>query len=191
MLGVLAVSGVAAATGELPASAQQVAHRVLGRAGVPAPGAAAKGRGHAVATTRTTRAAAQGSPTTQRSETTTTIQDAARVRLLNLCHAWSDWSDHLRQRGQFGGGSGGDGWNGRYGGSGTAGAGVDRNWPHFSAGTAASSPSFNPFQRQGGTNPPSTASGGGSGVPTTTSASLSGTATSGQNGGGRAAMPSP
>jgi len=132
MLGVLAVSGVAAATGELPVSAQQVAHKVLGRAGVPAPGAAAKGRGLAATTTsRATRVAAQESPTTQRSPTTTSAQDAARVLMLNLCHAWSDWSDHQRQR------SGGDGWDGRYGsggdstGSTSAGAGSDGDWRHF------------------------------------------------------------
>jgi hypothetical protein len=134
MLGVLAVSVVAAATGELPASAQQVVHKVLGRAGVPAPGAAAKSRVRAA--TPTSRAttpqpgAVSATSTTAPRQRSTNAHDAATVRLLNLCHAWTDWSDHLWRRGQLGGNGGGAGWDGGNGNGGSAGS--DGNWRHFS-----------------------------------------------------------
>lgn len=124
MLGVLAVSAVAAATGELPASAQQVAHRMLGRAGVPAPGAAAKGRAHAATSTSqpTTRAATGGNPgtTDEQRQSPSTAQNTERTRMLNLCRAWTDWSDHLWRHGQPGGTNNGGS------------AGSDGNWRHFS-----------------------------------------------------------
>jgi hypothetical protein len=67
VLGVLATGGVAAAaTGNLPAPAQQVAHAVLGGAGVPAPAGG----------TATTRAHAVG-------------PDAAGPAVQGLCRAWS------------------------------------------------------------------------------------------------------
>jgi hypothetical protein len=67
VLGVLATGGVAAAaTGNLPAPAQQAAHVVLGGAGVPAPAGA----------TVTTRAHPVGS-------------DAAGSAAQGLCQAWS------------------------------------------------------------------------------------------------------
>ncbi len=124
-LGVLAVSSVAAATGELPASAQQVAHTVFGHAGVPAPGAAAKGRAHAISSTsQTTRAAVEASATTleRPAQNTTTTHNHAEVALLNLCKAWSAWQN--QQSGQYGSGSGGHdggGWDSRSGGGSSGG----------------------------------------------------------------------
>jgi hypothetical protein len=66
VLGVLMTGGVAAATGNLPAPAQQAAHALLGGAGVPAPAGA----------TVTTRAHPVG-------------PDAAGPAALGLCRAWS------------------------------------------------------------------------------------------------------
>jgi hypothetical protein len=65
-LGVLMTGGVAAATGNLPAPAQQAAHALLGGAGVPAPAEA----------TATTRAHPVG-------------PDAAGQAAQGLCRAWS------------------------------------------------------------------------------------------------------
>src|SRR6266571_4797486 len=83
-LGVLAAGGVAAAaTGTLPAPAQQVAHAVLGKAGVPAssaPGAS---------TTTASSASTATTVTTTAAQAHAVGPDAAGPAARGLCRAWA------------------------------------------------------------------------------------------------------
>jgi hypothetical protein len=80
-LGMLAAGGVAAAaTGTLPAPAQQVAHTVLGRAGVPAAGAS---------TTTASSASTATTPTTTAAGAHAGGPDAAGPAAQGLCRAWA------------------------------------------------------------------------------------------------------